>query len=240
MICILLCAGYATRMYPLTKNFPKPLLEIKGKTIIDYLIDDLNKKNYIEKYIVVSNHKFYNYFCQWKNARKENIFVLDDLSTSNSNRLGAVRDIEFAIKCLNIKDDILVLAGDNLLNFSLNNFIEFSNKTYCNTVMFYIENDLKKLQRTGVVVLNDEYKIIDFVEKPFKPKTNFAVPPFYIFKKEFLYLIAKGIENGCQVDAPGMFLEWFYKKAPIKAWKMNGHRIDIGNLDDYYKIVGKI
>ena len=129
MVCVLLCAGYATRMYPLTENFPKPLLEIKGKTIIDYLIDDLNDRNYISRYIIVSNHKFINYFNDWKKTRKENITVLDDGSTCNENRLGAVRDIQFCIDEENINEDIIVLAGDNLLDFSLNDFIESYHNT---------------------------------------------------------------------------------------------------------------
>ena len=119
MKCILLCAGYATRMYPLTENFPKPLLPIKGKSLIDYLIDDLSDNGLIDGFIVVSNHKFISHFNSWKQTRKENILVLDDGSTANENRLGAVKDIQFAIEKANIDDDILVLAGDNLLEFSL-------------------------------------------------------------------------------------------------------------------------
>lgn len=236
MICVLLCAGYATRMYPLTENFPKPLLDIKGKTIIDYLIDDLQKDNHISKYVIVSNHKFINHFNEWKKTRNEEIVILDDFSTSNDNRLGAVRDIQFAIEKENINDDILVLAGDNLLDFSLNDFICFSKKKEANAIMTYVENDKKRLSRTGVIEIDRNDKVLSFEEKPVNPKSNNAVPPFYIFKKEDLYLIEKGIKNGCQVDAPGMFIEWFCNQTEIFAWKMNGKRIDIGNLDDYYKL----
>ena len=130
MKCILLCAGYATRMYPLTENFPKPLLDIKGKPLIDYLIDDLENNNLIDEYIIVSNHKFINHFNDWKNNNryKNKISLLDDGSTNNDNRLGAVKDIWFAIETANINDDVLVLAGDNLLDFSLKGFIDFSNE----------------------------------------------------------------------------------------------------------------
>ena len=172
MICILLCAGYATRMYPLTENFPKPLLSIKGKALIDYLIDDLEKKRNISKYIIVSNHKFINHFNMWKKKRTENIIVLDDGSTANENRLGAVKDIEFAIKSENINDNILVLAGDNLLNFSLNDFIDFAKSKNTNAIMTYKENEIARLQRTGVIELDKDNKVLSFEEKPLKPKSN--------------------------------------------------------------------
>jgi len=237
MICILLCAGYATRMYPLTENFPKPLLPIKGKPLIDYLIEDLETKNYINEYVIVSNHKFINHFNNWENKHSnKNITILDDGSISNETRLGAVKDIEFAIESLNIDDDILVLAGDNLLDFSLNDFIEYFLKKNSNCVMRYIESDLSRLQRTGVAVIDDNDLIIDMEEKPRNPKSNNAIPPFYIFKKEYLKEIKTSIESGCKVDAPGGFIEWFSNKNPVYAYLMPGKRIDIGNLDDYYKI----
>ncbi|MDE7100548.1 MAG: NTP transferase domain-containing protein, partial [Anaeroplasmataceae bacterium] len=153
MDCILLCAGYATRMYPLTENFPKPLLQIKGKTIIDYLIDDLEKNHLIERYIIVSNHKFYSHFMDWRKSRKEDILILDDGSTYNENRLGAVKDIWFAVEQASINDDILVLAGDNLLDFSLKGFIDFFESKNNNAVMRYFEKEIKRLQRTGVAVI---------------------------------------------------------------------------------------
>lgn len=237
MICILLCAGYATRMYPLTENFPKPLLPIKGKPLIDYLIEDLETKNYINEYVIVSNHKFINHFNHWKDKHSiKNITILDDGSISNETRLGAVKDIEFAIESINIDDDILVLAGDNLLDFSLNDFIEYSLKKNSNCVMRYIESDLTRLQRTGVAVIDDNDLIINMEEKPKEPKSNNAIPPFYIFKKEYLKEIKNGIESGCKVDAPGGFIEWFSNKNPVYAYLMPGKRIDIGNLEDYYKI----
>lgn len=237
MKCVLLCAGYATRMYPLTENFPKPLLEIKGKPLIDYLIDDLENNNLIEEYIIVSNHKFIEHFNNWKKNHSNNkIKILDDGSDSNDNRLGAVKDILFAIEKADINDDIIVLAGDNLLDFSLKGFIEFSNKKNSNTVMRYYEPELKRLQRTGVAVIDDKDKILEMIEKPEDPKSNWAIPPFYIFKKESLIEIENGIEAGCKTDSPGGFIEWFCKRNDVYAYEMPGKRIDIGNLEDYYKM----
>ena len=237
MKCILLCAGYATRMYPLTENFPKPLLDIKGKALIDYLIEDLDSNNLIDEYIIVSNHKFINYFESWRNNHKNNnIIVLDDGSISNETRLGAVKDIWFAIEQANINDDILVLAGDNLLNFSLKGFIDFAEDKNSNAVMRYYESEKARLQRTGVAVIDENDKIVEMEEKPKEPKSNWAIPPFYIFKKDSIIEIKNGIESGCKTDAPGGFIEWFCKRNDVYAYEMPGKRIDIGNLEDYYNI----
>lgn len=237
MKCILLCAGYATRMYPLTENFPKPLLDIKGKPLIDYLIDDLESNNLIDEYIIVSNHKFINYFNDWKNNHSnKKIKVLDDGSTSNDNRLGAVKDIEFAIEKANINDDILVLAGDNLLDFSLKGFIDFSKEKNGNAVMRHYEPEIARLRRTGVAVIDSNDKILEMAEKPENPKSNWAIPPFYIFKQECLKEIKNGIDSGCKVDAPGGFIEWFSERNNVYAYLMPGKRIDIGNLEDYYRM----
>mgnify|MGYP002795738812 CR=1 FL=1 len=237
MKCILLCAGYATRMYPLTENFPKPLLEIKGKALIDYLIEDLEYNNLIDEYVIVSNHKFINHFNNWKNKHViKNITILDDGSISNETRLGAVNDIWFAIENATINDDILVLAGDNILDFSLKSFVEFSNKHKSNAVMCYYETENSRLQRTGVAVIDENGKILEMTEKPKNPKSNWAIPPFYIFKNRSLQEIKKGIDSGCKTDAPGSFIEWFCKRNEVYAYEMPGKRIDIGNLDDYYKI----
>lgn len=236
MICVLLCAGYATRMYPLTENFPKPLLNIKGKTIIDYLIDDLEQNSSVDKYVIVSNHKFIDHFIKWRETRKEQIVILDDGSEDNEHRLGAVKDIWFAIEKEQINDDIIVLAGDNLLDFSLKGFIDFSNVKNGNAVMRYCERDINRLRRTGVAVIDDNCLITNMEEKPQNPKSEWAIPPFYIFKKDYLSKIKEGIDSGCKVDAPGGFIEWFANKYSVYAYLMPGKRIDIGNLDDYYKI----
>lgn len=236
MDCILLCAGYATRMYPLTENFPKPLLEIGGKPLIDYLIDDLANNRLIDRFIIVSNHKFIDHFEKWKLTRKENIVLLNDGSTANENRLGAVKDIQFAIEKAEILDDVLVLAGDNLLDFSLKAFVDFAAMKNSNAVMRYYESELTKLKRTGVAVIDDNDLIVSMKEKPENPKSNWAIPPFYIFAKAYLSEFKKGIESGCKVDAPGEFLEWFVKRNPVYAFQMPGSRIDIGNLEGYEKV----
>ena len=145
MTCIILAAGYATRMYPLTLNFPKPLLEVGGKKIIDWLLDDIQSAG-VERTMVISNHKFYNQFKEGADT-KTNVAVLDDGSTDNDNRLGAVKDIEFAIDKENIDDDLIILAGDNVLDFSFKGFIDYAKE--------WIDNKIDKLQEE-LLMLNNE------------------------------------------------------------------------------------
>ena len=234
MTSIILAAGYATRMYPLTLNYPKPLLEVGGKKIIDWLIEDLEKAG-VERTVVVSNHKFISKFQAWAEGR-ENITVLDDGSEDNDHRLGAVKDIEFAIEEANIDDDIVVLAGDNVLNFSLSSFIEYGREKKTSCIMRHEEKDQNKLRKTGVIEINEDELVLNMEEKPKEPKSNWAVPPFYYYTKEDKDLIKEGIASGCGTDAPGSFVSWLVKKRPVHAYKMIGDRFDVGSIEGYERI----
>ena len=236
MKCIILAAGYATRLYPLTENFPKPLLEVKGKTILDYLIEDIEESKLVDEYIVVSNHKFIDIFNEWAEKSKYNITVIDDGSISNETRLGAVKDIKFAIDSLNIDDDCLVIAGDNLLDFSLTKFLDYATSKKTSCVMRYEVSDINKLRRTGVLELDSNDKVLSMEEKPENPKSNYACPPFYYYLSEDLKLIDKALEEGCAFDAPGSLISWMCKKVDIHAFLMPGKRYDIGNLESYEEI----
>ena len=145
MKCLILAAGYATRLYPLTKNFPKPLLKVGEKTILDWLIDDIDTLNLIDEYVVISNHKFSCHFDAWAKGKKQKITVVDDGTSTNETRLGAVRDIQYAIEQLNIDDDMLVMAGDNLLDFSLTSFVKYAKEKNTSCILRYYEKDEKKL-----------------------------------------------------------------------------------------------
>ena len=234
MTSIILAAGYATRMYPLTLNYPKPLLEVGGKKIIDWLIEDLEKSG-VERTVVVSNHKFISQFQAWAEGR-ENIIVLDDGSEDNDHRLGAVKDIEFAIEKANIDDDIVVLAGDNVLNFSLSSFIEYGRKRKTSCIMRHEEKDENKLRKTGDIEINEDELVLNMEEKPKEPKSNWAVPPFYYYTKEDKDLIKEGIASGCGTDAPGSFVSWLVKTRPVHAYRMIGERFDVGSIEGYEKI----
>ena len=233
MKCLILAAGYATRLYPLTENFPKPLLEVKGKTILDWLVDDIDSSGLVDQYIVISNHKFVSHFENWAEEKKQNIAVLDDGTSTNETRLGAVKDIQFAIDELKLEDDLLIIAGDNVLDFSLTVFIQYALQKKTSCIMRYYEPKLERLKKSGVVVVDDDGYVIGMQEKPENPQSTWCCPPFYFIVKKDVLMVAKGIEAGCGTDAPGSFIAWLYKKVSVYAMRMPGKRYDIGTLESY-------
>lgn len=236
MKCLILAAGYATRLYPLTENFPKPLLKVQDKTILDWLLEDIDGASVVDQYIVISNHKFAHHFKAWADHHKLPITVLDDGTESNETRLGAVRDIQFAIEELGVKDDLLVIAGDNLLDFSLQSFIHYFQKKQTTCIMRYWEESEAKLHKTGVAVVDEQDRIVEMEEKPAEPKSHWCTPPFYIYKASDVGLVKTGIENGCGVDAPGSFIAWLSGQTAVHAYEMPGKRYDIGNLESYEQV----
>lgn len=236
MKCLILAAGYATRLYPLTENFPKPLLEVGDKTILDWLVDDIDTANEIDEYVVISNHKFAHHFKDWANSKEQKITVVDDGTSSNETRLGAVKDIQFAIDELDIDDDMLVIAGDNVLDFSLTEFIKYAKNKQSSAIMRYYEPDGKKLIKSGVVTVDENDKVLNMTEKSPAPATNWCCPPFYYYTKEDARLVKKGIESGCKTDAPGSYIAWLCTQSTVHAMEMPGNRYDIGNLESYENV----
>lgn len=237
MKCVILAAGYATRLYPLTENFPKPLLEVAGKPILDWLIDDMAGTGMVEEYIVISNHKFAHIFEEWAAKKSDvTIRVIDDGTISNETRLGAVKDIQFAIEQLQLDDDLLVMAGDNLLDFSLGEFMRYGKEKNATCVMRYYEASEARLHKTGVIEIDANDGILSFEEKPAQPKSHWCVPAFYYYTREDSRLIKKGIESGCGTDAPGSFIAWLSGQTKVYAWEMPGRRYDIGNLESYEEV----
>lgn len=236
MKCMILAAGYATRLYPLTENFPKPLLEVKEKTILDWLIDDIDTLGAVDEYVVISNHKYAHHFDAWAKNKSQKITVADDGTSTNDTRLGAVKDILYAIEALNIDDDMLVIAGDNLLDFSLTEFIKYSQKKNTSTIMRYYEPNEQKLLKCGVVTIDENDKILNMTEKSPTPATHWCCPPFYYYTKADAKLIRKGIESGCGTDAPGSYIAWLCTQTTVHAMAMPGNRYDIGNLESYEKV----
>ena len=236
MKCLILAAGYATRLYPLTENFPKPLLEVKGKTILDWLIDDLDRAGTIDGYVVISNHKFVSHFEDWAKGKSVPITVVDDGTTTNEGRLGAVRDVQFAIDRLSLDEDLLVVAGDNLLDFSLVSFLDYAKKKGTSCVLRYYEPDVKRLQKCGVLTLDSSDRILRMVEKPEVPESHWCCPPFYYYTRADARRVKDGIAAGCGVDAPGSYIAWLSSVVPVHAMEMPGDRYDIGNLQSYETI----
>ena len=238
---IVIAAGYATRLGELTKNFPKPLLKIGDNTILGRMLDDIDRIPEIDEHIIITNHKFAHIFEQWKlgTAYQKPITIIDDGTETNDTRLGAVCDLLFAMEKLGIDDDMFVVAADNLLFFSFKEFVDFANEKGTSCIMCHEQPSIEKLQRTGVVVLDENNRVLNMEEKPEHPKSHWAVPPFYIYKKHDLELIRHSVENGCGKDAPGNLAHYMVDRTTIHAWPMSAGRFDIGSLDTYYEACEK-
>lgn len=236
MKCIVLAAGYATRLYPLTENFPKPLLKVGEKTILDWLLDDIAKAGAVDAYIVISNHKFASHFQSWAQAHPLPITVLDDGTETNETRLGAVKDIQFAIEALHLNDDLLIIAGDNVLDFSLTKFVSYAEEKKTSCIMRYFEPSLEKLHKAGVAQVDENDRLLSMEEKPAEPKSNWCTPPFYFYTKEDAKRIAEAIQDGCGTDAPGSLVAWMCTHSIVHGMQMPGQRYDIGDLASYEEV----
>ena len=289
MKTITLAAGYATRLYPLTENFPKPLLEVGGKPILDHLIGDLDASGLVDGYIVVSNHRFASIFEDWAarpsarskgpgqdpqgatepgiaspkapagpsatgkgpggdpqgadhpgiarptGQRKPNprISIVDDGTSTNETRLGAVRDIQLGIEAAGADDDLFVMAGDNLLSFSLCDFLSYAREKGTTCIMRYYEADPARLRKSGVAEVDASGRVLSMEEKPAQPKDHWCCPPFYYIARADVPKVAEAISSGCGVDAPGSFIAWLSARTTVHAWEMPGPRYDIGSLESY-------
>ena len=238
---IVIAAGYATRLGELTRNFPKPLLKIGENTILGRMLDDIDQIPEIDEHIIISNHRFAPIFEEWKETQhyKKPITIVDDGTETNETRLGAVCDLLFAMDKLNIHDDMLVVAADNLLFFSFQEFVKFAKEKQTSCIMCHEQPSIEKLQRTGVIVVDEQMRVLNMEEKPQEPKSHWAVPPFYIYLKKDLDLVRHSVENGCGKDAPGNLAHYMVDHTTIHAWQMTAGRFDIGSLDTYYEAVEK-
>ena len=238
---IVIAAGYATRLGELTKNFPKPLLKIGDSTILGRMLDDIDTIPEIDEHIIITNHKFAHIFEEWAKELHytKPITIVDDGTETNDTRLGAVCDLLYAMDKLNIDDDMLVVAADNILFFSFKEFVDFAKQKGSSCIMCHEQPSIEKLQRTGVVVLDENNKVLNMEEKPQEPKSHWAVPPFYIYVKQDLDKVRNSVENGCGKDAPGNLAHYMVDNTTMHAWPMSAGRFDIGSLDTYYEACQK-
>ena len=238
---IVIAAGYATRLGELTRNFPKPLLKIGSSTILGRMLDDIDRISDVDEHIIVTNHKFAPIFEQWAAEQhyQKPVAIVDDGTETNETRLGAVCDLLMAINRFQVDEDILVVAADNLLFFSFQEFVDFAREKGTSCIMCHEQPSIEKLQRTGVIVVDDQMRVLNMEEKPLEPKSHWAVPPFYIYKKHDLELVRHSVENGCGKDAPGNLAHYMVEHTVMHAWPMSAGRFDIGSLDTYYETIEK-
>ena len=235
MKCVILCAGYSTRLYPLTLDRPKPLLPIQGIPLLSHIIKKVQDIKEIDKIFVVTNDKFYYNYIWWlenlEEGIKEKIEIVNDGTTTNEGRLGGIGDLNFVIDSQNIHDDILVILGDNLFYFDLKCFIDFY-KQVEETTLGVVSFEKERLKDFGVVEVIDD-KIVGFEEKPQNPKSDFISTGLYIFSKEDIKRIKDYIKTDLSKEGPGFLIEHFLKDKEVYAYKFYGVWRDIGSIEEY-------
>lgn len=237
MNILILAAGYATRLYPLTLTKAKPLLEVAGKPMMEWVIDNLAPIDGIEKVYVVTNHKFAADFQAWadeyvKGQPKLTFEIVDDGSTSDADKLGALGDLNFVIQKYGIdSSDLLVVAGDNLFNQSLEEFGRFCKEKQQPVLGLYDVGLLEEAKKYGVVAVDNAGIITEFVEKPANPPSTLIGIALYYYPSLTVKLLAKYIAEGNNPDQPGRFVQWLYPQTPVQTWRVPGTWFDVGSKE---------
>jgi len=238
MKAIILAAGYATRLYPLTLNMPKALLPIGGKPIIDHIVAQMDTVDELDEIYVVSNDKFAGHFEEWAKTAVSRvpIKVLNDGTTDDSNKRGAIGDISFVIDEMQIKDDLMVIAGDNFFTYSLKDYVRFFREKDRDCVCVKVWEDERTLSQFGIALLDGKGMVLDIEEKPEKPKSNTVVFAAYLYKKETVPMFAEYLAAGNKPDAPGNFPAWLYHKKEVYAYTFDGECYDVGTPESYREV----
>ena len=240
MNALILAAGYATRLYPLTLNTAKPLLKVGGKPMIEWLFDNLRTVSELGTVFIVTNNKFSRDFENWANAYQERqsgmrIKIINDGSTSDDDKLGAIGDINLVLSRESLaNEDLLVIAGDNLFDQSLNEFVNTAKKSSA-TVAVHDVGDLEAMKKYGTVTVDKKGVITTFEEKPRQPKSTLAAVALYYYSRDVLPMFSTYLASGNNPDQPGLFLQWLYTRKPVSTFEINGRWLDIGSKETLEK-----
>ena len=240
---IILAAGYATRLYPLTINTAKPLLPVHGRPIIDFIVDEMVTISELNEIIVISNSRFAAQFEEWAAQRNAAarpgeplILVLDDGTSSEDDRLGAIGDIQFCIDQRQIDEELLIIAGDNLFTYKLRDAWDVYRNCGEDMVLARSMPDSEDLTRYAIAELDDDGIVVGLEEKPASPKTNIAVFATYFYRQDTVPLISQYLREGNKPDSPGNFPAWLYTRKPLRCFLFDGLCIDIGTPESYAEI----
>ena len=236
MKAIILAAGYAVRLYPLTLNTPKPLLKTAGKPMIEYILDKLYEIPSLDEIFIITNDKFFDKFNNWINNYKSNISIeiINDKTNSNEDRIGAIGDIDLVIKREKIKDELIIVAGDNLFEFSLKEFVDFSKDKPI--IASHDINNIDLAKQYGILSVDDKYKITNFEEKPEKPKSTLAATCIYFLPSDIVKMIDEYIQKGNPTDKPGHFIQWLYKETEVYSFVTKERWFDIGSKEQLEEV----
>jgi len=236
MKVIILAAGYATRLYPLTLTQPKPLLPVAGKPMVDYVLDNLAPISGIDQVYVVTNAKFAGHFQKWADACHAarpglRFTVVNDKSTDDSNKLGAIGDIHYVIKTENVDDDLIIVAGDNLFSEKLEGFGRFCREKNAPVLAVYDVKDLEQIKKYSAITLAPDGRITVFEEKPKNPTSTLTGIALYFYPKSTVPLIKQYMAEGNNPDQPGRLIQWLYPRTPVYTWTVPGIWYDIGSKE---------
>lgn len=240
MNAVILCAGFATRMYPLTRDFPKPLLPVADRPVIDHLMDQIAELPGLRAVHVISNRKFIDHYATWREVRKSSdgpegvrIELHDNGVTANEKRLGAAADLQLVFKRISEPSRVLVSAGDNIYRFSFKLLWEVFVESEHHYVVALPETDPAKLKKTGVLELTQNDRVLRLHEKPQNPPSTWSCPPLYFLQPSAWPILQKFVENADNLDAPGHFLDYLCRTENVAAFKLNASRLDIGSIDSF-------
>lgn len=238
MKALILAAGYATRLYPLTENLPKALLPMGSSTMLDILLEAMIKIPELDGIHLVTNHRFADQFHTWAEEKKEQYgsltpVIWDDGTSDNATRLGAIGDIQFVLEKSGIEDDLLIAACDNLFSFDLRDLCREFHETGHDTICAQPMDDYETLKRFAVALTDENGTVTDLEEKPAEPKSDLAVYAVYLYRKDTLPLFRQYLEDGNSPDSPGHFPGWLYSRKPVHAFRFTGEAVDIGTVDSY-------
>lgn len=236
MEAIILAAGYAVRLYPLTESMPKPLLNVAGKPIIEHIIKKLEEIDLVDKIYIVTNDKFEQHFKKWLSnfdAQKP-VEVISDGTKSNEDRLGAFGDVHYAVNAKKIDDDLMIIAGDNLFEMSLKDAYNFFKKKKSNVIVLHDVKDFELAKHYGIVEV-EKGLVVNFEEKPANPKSTLASTVIYLFPKKTIHLIKKYIAQGNNPDKTGSFIEWLHKREKVYSYITDKKWYDIGSFEQLEK-----
>lgn len=236
MKLIVLAAGYATRLYPLTLTRPKPLLEVAGRPMVEHVLGHLRDVPELNEIIVVSNDKFHGNFETWAKTYLTTypsipVTIVNDGSTDENNRLGAIGDLVYTLKASEIDEDIIVVAGDNLFSQSVKSFGEFCQEKKAPVLGVYNVGRLEDTKKYSEVHMDTGGQIFSFEEKPEEPHSTLIGIALYYYPKSVLPVIRQYVEDGHNADQPGRMIQWLYPRMPVYTWTLPGLWYDIGSKE---------
>ncbi len=234
MQAIILAGGYGTRLYPLTINAPKPMIEVWGKPMIEYLIKKIQNIPEITEIFIVSNNKFSHLFEAWvKEKEIKNVTIINDQTTSNEDRLWSIGDIQYVLDHANIHEDIMILWGDNFIEDDFKKLLQnFHQKG--DTVGLYDVGDIEYVKQLGNPIFDDNWRITSFIEKPLHPTSSLISTLIYVLKNSSLKYILEVMQSG-QADRAGDFVAYLCQKEPVYGHVIEGKWFDIGTLEQLKK-----